>query len=158
MSVRMRERADEMESNIAEFWSRFLASPAAARLRAPVFYDVMRIGSSEASANHGARLILSGRKTATSSPPGDYPSPEAWPYEGALSVLLDGSSDPVAVIETTQVVLRRLGTLDDAFARAYGEWDGTARRLRDELAAHYGCGAGQDLICETFRVIFRQDG
>lgn len=143
-----------MEKNVAEFWSRFLARAAEAGMDDPVFYDVMRIGSSAASADQGASAILSGQKTATSSPSGDYPSREAWPYAGALSVLLRGDFAPVAVIETTEVALRRLGDLDEDFARDYGEWDGTAATLRANLGAFYECDESQELICERFRVVF----
>ncbi len=151
------ERRYEMEKKVEEFWHRFLASDAAAGFDNPVLYDVMRIGSSAASAEHGASVVLSGQKTATSSPPSEYPSREAWPYVGALSVLLRGDSAPVAVIKTTEVVLRRLGDLDNDFAQDYGEWDGTAKTLRKNLAEFYECDENQDLICERFRVVFRTD-
>lgn len=52
-------------------------------------FGQISVGSTSASADEGARLILDGIKTATSSPLWDYPDGQI-PFEGAPSVLIDG--------------------------------------------------------------------
>lgn len=143
-----------MDDRIASFWSRFLQSAAAAGRERPEIYDTMQIGNTPGSADHGAALILSGRKTATSSHPRDYPASGAEPFVGALSIVLDGSGAPVAVVETVEVERRAIASLDAAYARDYAEWDGTAETLRRELAAYNRCDMSERLICERIRVIY----
>lgn len=140
---------------VAAFWSRFLRSQVAKRLVEPRLYDTMTVGSSRDSADTGASLIVRGLKTATSSLDDDYSDAAMRPYVGALSVVQDGTGVPVAVVETTEVFVRRIVDLDAGFARDYGEWDGTAETLRAELRAYYG-GDERLLVCERFRVVYAE--
>jgi uncharacterized protein YhfF len=51
-------------------------------------------------------LVLSGAKTGTASSLGDHESTgEPVPQPGALSITLDGASQPRAVLETTEVAI-----------------------------------------------------
>lgn len=148
---------------IEDFWQAFLASGAAPRDARP--YDVMRIGTQPSHADEGAHLILAGLKTTTSSLPSSFDAtPNGPPFVGALSVLVDGSDRRLAVIETTEVDIRRLGDIDASFAYDYGEWDRTLPTWRQEIAAWYaadaaarGLPSGDDLVllCERFRVLWR---
>jgi len=144
---------------VARFWQRFTASEAATRFRNPALYGSVSIGSTAESADEGAQMILDGRKTATSSlPDGDATRPVV----GALSVVLDGAGQPVAVIETIEVALRTLDELDDDFAEEYGEWDLSVEMLRAELRLSYAPALDEDdgqtaqLLCEHFRVVYRE--
>ena len=40
---------------------------------------------------------------------------------GDLSIVVDGSGRPVCMIETVELEIRPFGTVDEAFAYAYGE-------------------------------------
>jgi len=121
---------------ISAFWERFLRSPAAQKIADLRLYDTMRVGSSPIDADHGAALILAEEKTATSSHPSEYGEHPGRPFVGALSIVLDGSDRPIAVVETLEVHLRKLSHLDEAFARDYGEWDKTAKTLKAQLEAY----------------------
>jgi uncharacterized protein YhfF len=137
---------------VAAFWERFLASgaaPAGAR-----FCDAFAIGGADESADAGAALILSGRKTATSSLLSDYP-PGGEPFVGAPSVLLAGGGRPVAVVETVQARRLTLDALDEGLAADDGERDRTLATLRRGLAAYDALDAETPLPCERFRVIWR---
>jgi uncharacterized protein YhfF len=147
-----------------EFWRRFVAQadiPDAAQR----FFNVLRIGDSKASADEAAELILSGAKTATTSLKLDYDvNSETLPEEGMLSIVEDGSGRPVAVIETTEVMVERFCEIDDAFARSYGEWGGSLKSWRRQCRANYAprCRSlGQpfsedtELVLERFRLVFR---
>lgn len=150
---------------VRAFWNRFRESDAAQRHKDPRLYDTMRVGSSAEDADRGAALILENWKTATSSHPDEYDANTPPPFVGALSVVLDGSDLPVAVVETTEVELRRIADIDEAFAGDYGEWDGTAATLKSQLEAFHrdraagsadGAGPGMQLLCERFRVIYKE--
>jgi uncharacterized protein YhfF len=101
-------------------------------------YDVYAFGDSPAMADELAELVVNGPKRATAAlltdfDPPDRPGDEPLPAAGAYSVVLDGRGRPVCVVRTTEVVVKPLGEVDDAFAWDEGEGD----RTRDDwLAAH----------------------
>lgn len=147
-----------------EFWADFLkqhSKPAAARAR---FYESFRIGESVAAADEGARLILTGAKTASSSLLWEYQATGRPPAKkGSLSILLDGRDAPLAVVETTWLKLQPFEQVEAPFARDYGEWDGTLATWREKCWAFYApqCAAlgrapspSMPLVCERFRVVF----
>ena len=123
----------------------------------------MAIGSTPASMEEGAALILAGTKTATSSPFWDYPDGRI-PFVGALSVLIDGARRPRGIVETTRIRIMRLGEADAAFARDYGEGERTLGWWRREIGAWYrDAGARHgiavtdetEIIAEWFAVVRR---
>ena len=63
-------------------------------------------------------------KTATSSPFWDCADGRI-PFVGALSILLDGSHAPRAVVETTRIEIMPFGSVNQDFAGACGEGDRT---------------------------------
>ena len=147
-----------------DFWARFLAEtddPKDAKSR---FFEAFKIGTAENEADEGARLILSGVKTATSSLLCSYESADKRPpIAGDLSIVMNGRNEPVCVIETTWSVIQPFALVDERFARDYGEWDRTLPTWREKCWAHYSdqCQAlrrspNQEvpLVCERFRVIF----
>ena len=92
----------EMAPAVALFWAAFLDRIEDAEDARARWYDVFSIGDDAAAADAGARLILTGAKTATSSLLWEYEASGARPpFEGALSILLDGKAVPICVVETT---------------------------------------------------------
>ncbi len=151
---------------VRNFWDEFLAQtddPDDANAR---FFEAFKIGSTEDAADAGARLILSGTKTATSSLLWTYEAAGTPPpAEGALSIVMNGRGEPVCIVETTWLAVLPFADADEPFARDYGEWDGTLETWRQKCWSHYAkeCEAlgrlpSQDmpLVCERFRVIFRR--
>ena len=142
----------------AAFWRAFQASdasltyPHARRPEAKPF-EAFSIGASPEDADAGATLILSGEKTATSSPLDGFDPEIGPPPLGALSMVLNGAGEPVAIVETVEIEQRRLQDLDEAFAFDYGEWDRTLPTLRQKLAGFYG-EDDPALYCERFRVVY----
>src|SRR4051794_9184252 len=88
------------------------------------YFAPMSVGGSPSAADSGAAAILDGTKTATSSARWDWPDGRV-PFPGALSVLLDGRGRARAVVETERVEAVPFGSVDEDFARAYGEGDRT---------------------------------
>jgi uncharacterized protein YhfF len=144
----------------AEFWQDFRSTDEEGRLPVRAF-DICQIGDDRAAGDHGATLVLSGVKTATSALPEEFA--DVLPFEGALTILTDGSGAPVAVFRTTRVRIMPFSAVDAQFARDYGEWDHTLETWRRECGAYYRTVCLQrgldwhedrDLVCENFRVVY----
>lgn len=112
--------------------------------------------------------ILSGEKTSTTGLHEEYiRTDEALPTVGQRSRVIDSAGQSVAVIETTEVAVRRVGDVDLAFAIEEGEGFETVAQWREahvrffegpELAAIVGdprVVVGDDtlVVCERFRLV-----
>jgi histidinol-phosphate aminotransferase len=106
------------------------------------YFLPMSIGSTPAHADEGAALILNGTKTLTSSPFWDDPDGKI-PFEGALSVLLDGSRRARGIVETTRIEIMPFGAITEDMARAYGEGDRTVEWWRRVMGKFYGEAAAR---------------
>ena len=104
--------------------------------------------------------MLDGVKTGTASSLRDYeadggPLPEV----GELSIILDGSGAPRAVLETTEVVTVPFDQVTAEHARSEGEGDRTLaawRQIHERFwTEHSDGGFAPDMpvVCERFRLI-----
>jgi uncharacterized protein YhfF len=147
-----------------EFWKKFVAQSAVPDA-AEKYFNTRRVGDTKAAGDEAAQLVLSGAKTAASSLRMVYEiAGEPLPEKGSLSIFEDGSGRPVAVIETTDVVIDKFFEIDDAFVRAYGEWGGSLKSWRRQCRAHYSpiCRSlgrpfseETEMVLERFRVVFK---
>jgi len=154
----------KIPSHIETFWRSFLNSEISPKHANNLFLESFQIGSNRNEADEGARLILCGDKTATSSLLWKYESSgEPLPSVGALSVVEDGERRPVCVIRATWVEVIPFGEVDASFARDYSETDGTLESWFEVFGEYYsdvcesmGCefSEGTPLVCERFEVIF----
>jgi uncharacterized protein YhfF len=125
-------------------------------LTIPEAYRALRsfaFGDSPDLADELLELVLKGVKTATCSTE-DEPNTSK---RGERWIVLDGRGNPRCVIESTEVVYRRYGDVDAAFAHDEGEGDRSLSYWRD---AHrrYFTRLGQFsedmmLMCERFRLV-----
>jgi hypothetical protein len=90
------------------------------------YFLPMFVGTNAADADEGAAEILSGTKTLTSSPFWAFADGRL-PFVGALSVLLNGSRHPVAIVETTRIEIMPFNAITDELAFAMAKV--SARRL-----------------------------
>jgi uncharacterized protein YhfF len=107
------------------------------------YFLAISIGGTPEAADLGAASILHGTKTATSSPLWDYPDGRM-PFVGALSVLLDGQQQAVAVVETVDVRTLRFRDVTEAMAKAYGEGESTLEWWRRVMGDWYRAKAARD--------------
>lgn len=153
-----------MSPTVKQFWAAFLRQcpdPEDAQRR---FCEVFSIGGNAADADLGAREILRGRKTTTSSLLWELEASGGEPPNlGSLSIVIDGSGAPVCVVETVWLETIPFDQVGADFARDYGEWDGSLETWQSECWAYYrdqcealGRAARPDmpLVCERFRVVF----
>ena len=151
--------------HVISLWQYFLNSSECPDDANKLFMESFQIGSNEAEAEEGARLILSGEKTATSALLWEIEHEQrTMPFVGALSVVEDGQGKPVCVIQTNWVETIRFTDVDADFARDYAETaDGSIDAWYDEFEDYYAYVCEQmgrtltedtPLVCERFRVIF----
>lgn len=149
-----------LAEDAAAMWRAFMAlpeTPVEARL-----YDVMTIGEKADAADEGARLILSGAKTATAALAQEF-AVDGPPPIGSYAIVLDGRGRAVCIVQTVKLELRRFDEIDHGFAWDYGEWDRTLAGWRGHMMPVLAAKADDlgfdwdesaELVCETFRVVF----
>lgn len=106
------------------------------------YFAPISIGSAPEHADEGARLILDGIKTLTSSPFWDYPDGKI-PFVGALSVLLDGARTARGIVETTKVEIVPFRAINESRARDYGEGEQTADWWKQAMGKYYRTSAAR---------------
>jgi uncharacterized protein YhfF len=110
----------------------FSAFKADAKVEADT-YTVVGFGDSERMADDLLELVLAGIKRATTTLARTFADDgEALPKAGEYAVIVDGRNKPRCVMQTTEMVVKPLTAVDDAFAFDEGEGDRTRETwLRD---------------------------
>ncbi|MBD5787758.1 ASCH domain-containing protein [Cellulosimicrobium terreum] len=102
--------------------------------------------------------VLSGAKTATSSSLWEYGDDTPVPEKDELSILLDGAGHPRALVRTTSVEVVPFDQVDDTFALAEGEDDGSLESWREGHRQYFARVLGRDVpddmpvVCERFEL------
>ena len=112
-------------------------------------------GDSPELADELAELVLTGKKRATCWAAGEGPKTQV----GKQWVVLDGTGDPIAVIETVELTQRRFDEVDEPFAFDEGEDDRTLaswqRAHRNYFGRQGSFAPNMPLYCERFRLVAR---
>lgn len=123
--------------------------------------EAWAFGATHAQADALLALVLAGVKTGTASSLWDYEADgDPLPVVGELSIILDGTGTPRAVIETTDVRTVSFDAVSPAHAFAEGEGDRTLAHWRTvhqrfwEEHSENARGFAPDMpvVCELFRV------
>ena len=119
------------DDRVSRFWSGFVAATGTHG-----DHTAWGFGSDPGMATELGLLVRDGPKRATASLRSAYEHGEPIPRAGELSVILDGNGDPLCVIRTTHVEIRRFADVDEEFAWTEGEgdrslayWRGGSRQL-----------------------------
>jgi uncharacterized protein YhfF/RimJ/RimL family protein N-acetyltransferase len=142
---------------IEAFWSEFVAATG---IDGP--YEAWAFGdaSLDDMATELALLVRDGPKRATAGLAAEYEAEnESVPMVGDLSLILDGQGEPVCVIRTTQVEVRRFGDVDEAFAWDEGEGERTLawwRRAHVRFFERFGNRVDEDtaMVLERFELLW----
>ena len=126
-----------MDDRVREFWKRSVAATGI-----DGEYTAWAFGD---DATELGRLVRDGPKRATASLLAGYEDEEPLPKGGDLSVVLDGNGDPLCVIRTTHVEVRRFGDVDEEFAWTEGEGD---RSLKHWRRAHVAFFASEGTVVD----------
>lgn len=112
-------------ADVAAFWDQYKATLGLDH----DCYEVVAFGDSAEMADELAELVVSGPKRATAGLLRDFgPGGEPMPVAGGHVVAIDGSGTPRCIWRTTEVTVKPLIEVDDAFAWDEGEGD----RTRDD--------------------------
>ena len=144
-----------------EFWAEFCASTGVDR---GVPHQVWHFGNTPEMAIELAKLVLSGKKTATASLASvNEIKPEEAPIDDGYSVVTDIVGEPIAMIQTVEIRHIPFVEVDKKFAADEGEgdlsleywrkvhWDYFSREAKElglEFSDH------SIICCERFRLLF----
>jgi uncharacterized protein YhfF len=130
-------------------------------------YIVGSFGDSPKMATELADLVLVGVKRATASLACDYgEGREPMPKPGDFVMMLDGDGRPRFIWRTTEVMIKPLSQVDEAFARDEGEgdrrrdwWLAVHRRYFTRQASREGFEFSDDIptVFERFQVVWPLD-
>jgi uncharacterized protein YhfF len=157
------EKVDEVA--VGAYWRAYLATlPNDSPVR-DESYEAWSFGDGPAMADKLGALVLAGQKAATCSAFWELEAEgEAVARSGEKSIVLGGSGEPLCIVETTEVTVRRFDEMDEAFARDEGEgdrsleyWRGAHRNFFARTLPEIGRRFTEDmpLVCERFRVVYR---
>lgn len=156
---------DPDPDDVASFWARYLqatgAAPASSVPPAWCFGDTVEL------ADELIELVVRGPKRATAGAMAEYEADDdSVPVVGDLSIVTDGSMRPRALLETTDVRVGPLSSVDEQFAWDEGEgdrsrewwldahtWAFTRAFARVGLAFHPHI----DVVFERFAVRYQED-
>lgn len=123
-------------------------------------YESFHFCDNQQDADICADLVVRGIKRATAASVEELKLLDMRPARvGDVSVVTTWDGEAVAIIETTQIEVRRLGDVDEAFALREGEGDKTLAWWRTAHEAYYrrvleGTGIRVDddllIVCEHF--------
>jgi uncharacterized protein YhfF len=113
--------------DVESYWQRFVAATG---VDGP--HTAWGFGDTAEMATELGLLVRDGPKRATASLRSWYDDGEPMPRAGELSVILDGGGEPLCVIRTTAVEVRRFGDVDAEFAWTEGEGDRSLAYWREE--------------------------
>lgn len=142
---------------ILEFWAKIRT--AIPELQSQTIPPAWAFGDTPEVADELSALVIRGKKTATSSLYAEYVQEgEPLPKIGQLNILLDGQGKPVALLETTEVVVLKFSEVGEEHAIREGEGDLSLDYWCTEHRRFWSKDNSFDdsslVVTESFKVIF----
>jgi uncharacterized protein YhfF len=154
------------QDTIEAYWQKFLSTlPNDSAYRTKT-YIAEGWGDSPALADELGALIVQGTKTATCSAVWEWEAEgNQIPKTGYLTIALDGRGEPLCIVETVEITLRKYNEVDADFARDEGEGDLSLNYWREAHRNYFSrvlpkktdreFSEEMPLVCERFRVIYK---
>jgi uncharacterized protein YhfF len=147
------------------YWEQFLASlPTDSPYRTKT-YLAEGWGDGPAMADELGALVVQGIKTATCSAVWEWEAEgNPIPQKGLITIALDGRGEPLCIIESVEVTIRKYNEVDSDFARDEGEgdlslnyWRAAHKNYFSRVLPKVGKEFSEEmpLVCERFRVIYK---
>jgi uncharacterized protein YhfF len=150
---------------IEAYWEKFLATLPFDSPYHTKTYLAEGWGDGPEMADELGALIIDGIKTATCSALWEWEAEgESPPETGAVTIVMDGRGEPIGIVETTEVTIRRYDEVEADFAREEGEgdlsleyWREAHKNFFSRLLPKIGREFRTDmpLVCERFRLIYK---
>ena len=150
---------------IRNYWQKFLSTlPADSPYRAKT-YVPEGWGDSPEMADELGALIAAGTKTATCSALWEWEAEgESIPEAGTVTIVLNGRGEPLCIVETVEVTVRKYNEVDTEFAREEGEGDLSLEYWREAHQYFFSRSLPKidkefseemPLVCERFRLSYK---
>lgn len=149
---------------VNNYWQQFLLSLPSDSPYHSKTYIAEGWGDNLELADELGALIVQGTKTATCSAVWEWeaegnPIPEV----GYITVVLDGGGNPLCIVETIEISIRKYNEVDADFAREEGEGDLSLNYWREAHKNFFSrvlrkidkeFSEDMPLVCERFRIIY----
>ena len=153
------------QATVEAYWRKFLSTlPDDSPYRTKT-YVAEGWGDGPAMADELGALIAQGTKTGTCSALWEWEAEgNPIPQAGLITIALDGRGEPLCIVETVEVTIRKYNEVDADFARDEGEGDLSLEYWREAHKNYFsrvlpkiGMEFSEDmpLVCERFRVIYK---
>ena len=153
-------------SNLRPFWNEFAESVGG--VDEERFYEACYFGDNEEMANELCELTINGKKCATATSLWSLEDEgKQLPNPGDFSIIIDWSGSPKCIIETLRVEITAFKDVDEEFAEAEGEGDGSLDFWREAHRDFFtrecrksSRGFSEDILiaCERFKVVYKKEG
>lgn len=150
---------------IEAYWQRFLSTLSHDSPYRTKTYVAEGWGDSPAMADELGALVVQGTKTATCSAYWEWEAEgNPIPQAGLISIALDGRGEPLCIVETAEVMVRKYNEVEADFAREEGEGDLSLTYWREAHKNYFSrvlkkidkeFSEDMPLVCERFRVIYK---
>jgi uncharacterized protein YhfF len=138
------------EESAKNYWAQFLASLSSDSPYHSKSYVAEGWGDSPAMADELGALIVQGIKTATCSALWEAEG-NPIPQKGLITIALDGRGQPLCIVESVEVTVRKYNEVDSDFAREEGEGDLSLNYWRGTQELFLACPS------KNWERIFRRD-
>ena len=153
------------QESIEAYWQKFLSTLPHDSPDQGKTYIAEGWGDSPELADELGALIVQGTKTATCSALWEWEAEgNPIPKAGYLTIALDGRGEPLCIVETFEVTIRKYNEVDADFARDEGEGDLSLNYWREAHRNYFSrvlkkidreFSEEMPLVCERFRVIYK---
>ena len=153
------------EEHVKDYWQKFLSILPPDSAYRTKDYIAEGWGDGPDMANELGNLIARGIKTATCSALWEWEAEgKPIPQEGLITIVLDGAEQPLCIVETTEVTIRKYNEVDAEFAQAEGEGDFSLEYWRQAHRNFFSRTLSKierefseemPLVCERFQLIYK---
>jgi uncharacterized protein YhfF len=153
------------EEAVKAYWQEFLSTLPSDSPYHSKTYIAEGWGDSPEMADELGTLIAQGIKTGTCSALWEWEAEGNTPTQvGELTVVINGRGEPLCIVETVEVSIRKYNEVDADFAHAEGEgdlsleyWREAHRNFFSRTLQKIGKEFSEDmpLVCERFRLIYK---
>ena len=155
----------QVDSNACSmFWKEYLCQLPDDHPHHSALPDAFAFGGEGPLGHELAALVVQNKKRATTSLPIEFTTlNESLPTVGAVSIILDGTLVPVAIIERTSVESVPFESVNAEYAAIEGEGDGSLTYWRtahieyfNEVCSRLGGVFNNQtpVLCQTFRMVW----
>jgi len=147
------------------YWQKFLTILPSNSPYQTKIYTAESWGDSPEMADELGDLIARDVKTATCSALWEWEAEgKPIPEVGQITIVLNGRGEPLCIVESTDVTVRKYNEVDSDFAQAEGEGDFSLEYWRDAHKNYFSrtlpkvnkeFSEEMPLVCERFKLIYK---